>query len=111
MENDGDSFLGKAQESLSSAESDFVGGRYNSCANRCYYACFQAAIAALLFDGIRPPNDRGHDYVQGQFTGQLIYRRKRYPTDLRQTLLNNMKLRQTADYGPNPSRVPRRAGC
>jgi len=23
-------------------------GRYNSCANRCYYACFPAAIAALL---------------------------------------------------------------
>jgi hypothetical protein len=45
-------YLAKAAESLLSAESEYVNGRYNSCANRCYYACFQAAIAALLQEGI-----------------------------------------------------------
>jgi uncharacterized protein (UPF0332 family) len=45
----------KAKESLETAESEYMSGRYNSCANRCYYACFQMAIAALLDEGIRPP--------------------------------------------------------
>jgi uncharacterized protein (UPF0332 family) len=37
------SFLTKAEESLTSAQDDFAAGRHNSCANRCYFACFQAA--------------------------------------------------------------------
>ena len=43
-----DLYTDKAQESLAGAESEFANGRYNNCANRCYYACFQTAIAALL---------------------------------------------------------------
>ena len=54
MEQDITIYLAKATESLQTAESEFANGRYNSCANRCYYACFQAAIAALLREGIRP---------------------------------------------------------
>jgi uncharacterized protein (UPF0332 family) len=50
MEDDITIYLAKASESLLTAESEFVNGRYNSCANRCYYACFQAAIAALLIE-------------------------------------------------------------
>src|SRR5205823_6359850 len=37
----------KALESLAGAESELANGRYNNAANRAYYACFQAAIAAL----------------------------------------------------------------
>ena len=33
-------YLEKAVESLAGAESEYVNGRYNNCANRCYYACF-----------------------------------------------------------------------
>jgi hypothetical protein len=33
-------FLLKAEESLAAAASELANGRYNSCANRCYYACF-----------------------------------------------------------------------
>jgi hypothetical protein len=40
-------YLIKAEESLRGAESEFAQGRYNNAANRCYYACFQAAVAAL----------------------------------------------------------------
>ena len=100
MENDRDAFLSKARESLASAESDFEGARYNSCANRCYYACFQAAVAALLEDGIRPAGRWGHDFVQVQFVGQLIHRRKRYDSGLRDILVNNLKLRQFGDDHP-----------
>ena len=58
MEQDLTIYLAKATESLLTAESEFVNGRYNSCANRCYYACFLAAIAALLREGMRPAGQR-----------------------------------------------------
>jgi uncharacterized protein (UPF0332 family) len=48
MNGTADNYLYKAHESLATADSEFAAGRYNSCANRCYYACFQAAIAALI---------------------------------------------------------------
>jgi uncharacterized protein (UPF0332 family) len=59
-------FRAKAIESLAGAESEFVNGRFNNCANRCYYATFQAAIAALLRQGIQPGSERtwGHPFVQ-----------------------------------------------
>jgi uncharacterized protein (UPF0332 family) len=69
MEHDITIYLAKATESLLTAESEFVNGRYNSCANRCYYACFQAAIAALLCEGIRPRGQWSHEFVQAQFVG------------------------------------------
>src|SRR5215831_8795083 len=67
MEQDTTIYLIKATESLQTAESEFANGRYNSCANRCYYACFQAAIAALLSDGIRSSGQWSHEFVQGGF--------------------------------------------
>jgi uncharacterized protein (UPF0332 family) len=92
-------YLAKATESLLTAESEFVNGRYNSCANRCYYSCFQSAIAALLREGIRARSNRwGHDYVQAQFVGQLVNRRKRYDAGLRRVLADNQALRDQADY-------------
>jgi uncharacterized protein (UPF0332 family) len=98
-------FLDRARESLAGAESEFVNGRYNNSANRSYYAVFQAAIYALLAAGIRPlgaVDHWGHDYVQAQFVGQLINRRKRYPADLRNTLEQNYRLRESADYRRDP---------
>src|SRR5581483_12220233 len=92
--------LDKARESLDGAESEFGNRRYNNCANRCYYACFQAAIAALEDAGMRPTarsRQWGHDVVQAQFAGQLIDRRKLYPPGLRATLERAYKLRVTAD--------------
>jgi uncharacterized protein (UPF0332 family) len=92
-------FLAKAVESLAGAESESVNGRYNNCANRCYYACFQAAIAALLRVGITSTSPQwSHEFVQGRFNGDLIHRRKLYPATLRTILTNTMGLRRTADY-------------
>jgi uncharacterized protein (UPF0332 family) len=93
-------YLAKATESLLSAESEFVNGRYNSCANRCYYACFQAGIAALLVEGIRPAGQWNHQFVQAQFVGVLINQRKRYDAQLRRILADNQSLRDKADYRP-----------
>ena len=91
----------KAVESLAGAESELANGRYNNCANRCYYSCFQAAIVALLDAGIRPPGGRAewsHAFVQSQFVEQLIDRRKVYPASMRDLLSRTILLRQTADY-------------
>jgi uncharacterized protein (UPF0332 family) len=86
MQQDRAIYLTKAIESLLTAESEFVNGRYNSCANRCYYACFQGAIAALLSQGIRPSGQWNHQFVQAQFVGVLINQRKRYDAQLRRVL-------------------------
>src|SRR5436853_970644 len=94
-------YLDKAEENLAAAESEFANRRYNSTANRCYYTCFQAAVYALLSEGIRPPGRAeiwGHDFVQAQFNGMLVNRRKLYPAQLRNTLAQNYALRQIADY-------------
>lgn len=94
-------FLAKAEECLEGAESEFANRRYNNCANRCYYACFQAAVHALWNVGVRPPGrlgQWGHDFVQAQFNGQLLNRRKLYPSHLRNALRETYALREIADY-------------
>lgn len=99
MEPDISIYLAKPAENLLSAESECSNGRYNCCANRCYYAAFQAAIAALLREGIRTSGDRWpHAFVQSTFAGQLINRRHRYPAELRSTLGDLQHLRNRADY-------------
>jgi len=100
MEQDITIYLTKAEESLRTAESEFANGRYNSCANRCYYACFQAAIAALLAEGIRARGQWSHEFVQGQFVGVLINQRHLYETQLRRVLADNQHVREKADYRP-----------
>jgi uncharacterized protein (UPF0332 family) len=98
-----DIYLFKSGESLAGAESEFANGRYGNCANRAYHACFQAAVAALVREGIGPPGQAqrwGHDFVQARFTGELINRRKRYSAALSETLIRGLRLRQPADYKP-----------
>ena len=94
-------YLGKAQDSLAGAMSECAAGRFDNCANRAYYACFQVAVAALVQAGIGPQHQAGqwgHDFVQVRFVGDLINRRKRYPTALRETLIRGFQLRLKADY-------------
>ena len=94
-------YLYTSEESLAGAASEYANGRYDNCANRAYYACFQVAVAALVREGIAPANQAGqwgHDFVQARFVGDLINRRKRYPAVLRETLIRGLRLRQTADY-------------
>lgn len=96
-------FLAKAEEALASAASEFATGRFNCSANRSYFACFLAAVTALLRAGlvtIAPGRQLGHDFVQSQFVGQLINRRKTYPSQLREVLARLLTLRQIADYEP-----------
>jgi uncharacterized protein (UPF0332 family) len=100
---DAQAFLDKAAESLASARADFAAGRYNSCANRAYYACYQSAVAALIAAGLMSSDTDGrnqHGPVQALFIGHLINRRKLYSADLRTVLRDLMELRIVADYKP-----------
>jgi uncharacterized protein (UPF0332 family) len=97
---DDDPYLRRAELSLLGTESEYDVGRYENCANRCYSACFRAAIAALRSADIRPAgNQWGHDFVESRFVGQLVDRRHRYPRSLRSVLADLRVLRQRADYG------------
>jgi uncharacterized protein (UPF0332 family) len=100
-----DAFLAKALDSLASAEIEVASGRYDNAANRCYYAGYQAAIAALEAAGIYPAAGTRarwtHEGVQSQFVGVLINRRKRYPSELRDVLSSLFALRLKADYTRN----------
>lgn len=94
-------FLIKARQSLIGAQSEIASGRYDNGANRAYYACFQAAIAALEWAGMRPPGRSdmwSHTYVQSAFVGILINRRKKFPAPLRGVLAKNQAIRDAADY-------------
>lgn len=94
-------YLAKARESLQGAESEYVNKRYNNCANRCYYACFQAAVHALTVAGFTSSTSRStwsHEALQATFVRELINRRKVYPAELRDILASLYSLRQSADY-------------
>jgi len=95
-------YLEKARENLEVAETSLSTGHVNASANRAYYAAFQAAVAALWVEGIRPPREHtgtlSHSAVQNEWSGRLVYRRKLYPPELRTTLQLLYKLRVQADY-------------
>ncbi len=101
VSDSGDVFLRKARECMAGATSEYANKRFNNVANRCYYACFQAAISALMHAGIRPEGDKdawSHPMVQSQFAGVLVGRRKLYPAQVRNILQHLSIVRNQADY-------------
>lgn len=100
--SESEQYLAKAQQSLLGAESEFQNKRLDNATNRAYYACFQAALAALSAAGVPIQRDKGgtisHQAVQRNFSGLLIKRRKLYPSSLRSVLQDVLKRRTTADY-------------
>lgn len=97
------SYLNNAMESLAGAESECANRQFSNCANRAYYAAFQAAISALVGAGIRPKSGGQwpHGLVQAEFVGKLINRNRRYSPSLRPMLSTLLALRSRADYEPD----------
>jgi hypothetical protein len=63
------------------------------------HAAFQAAVAALIAEGVRPRRGVwGHDFVQAEFQGRLVYRRKMYSSQFRRVLSDLFRSRAEADY-------------
>lgn len=108
-------FFSKAREDLADAQAAVDAARYNACARSTCYAAFHAAVAALWAEGIRPREGTGgtlsQKMVQGEWASRLIYRRRLYPPELRNTLSRLFDLRVRADYRPEnvTSRDARRA--
>lgn len=99
--DDASIFLAKAEASLAGAKSELDHRRFDNCANRSYYACFQAAVAVLSNVGVQPGGRDGrwgHDFVQARFVGDLINRRKVLGGEHRDTLERLFIVRQIADY-------------
>ena len=90
-------FLNKAEENLKVAQVSFESGCYNACANRAYYAAFQAAIAALAAHGA-PKGKNDHAWVQSEFNRRLIKRQKTHPSRLKSYLPKMQQVRNKADY-------------
>ena len=92
-------FFDKANANLTVAQMCFDSGFYDACANRAYYAAFQAAIAALADRGIiRDKAD--HKKVQADFSEKLIKRQKIYPSRVKSYLMDMQGVRNQADYNP-----------
>ncbi|MBF0228421.1 MAG: HEPN domain-containing protein [Desulfamplus sp.] len=90
-------FFNKAQANLNAAQLCFDNQLYDSCANRAYYAVFQAAIAALSDKGVNRSKP-DHKQIQADFSEKLIKRQKIYPTKLRSYLMDMQSVRNQADY-------------
>jgi uncharacterized protein (UPF0332 family) len=96
-----DVYLSKAEESLAGAVSEFANRRFNNCANRCYYGCFQAAVSALRDAGLAPSGERAtwsHEQIQATFSRELIRRRKLIGSEFRDVLPRLYLVREAADY-------------
>lgn len=95
------SWIDKANENLIVAEWSHAQGHVNACANRVYYAMFHAAIAALIKNQIQPSSAKfSHEWVQSNFAGQLIHRRKIFASKFRRYLVEAYWIRVSADYDP-----------
>src|SRR5437588_5036305 len=81
-------YLQKSQVTLAGAELELAHGLYNNAVNRSYYAMYQAAVAALVDEGVEPILDRywPHEVVQTQFPALLIDERQHYSVALRPML-------------------------
>lgn len=92
-------FMDKAFANLDAARLCFENGLYDASANRAYYAAFQAAVAALAFQGIKK-HVLGHEWVQAEFNGRMIKRAKRIPGRFKSYLPDMQAVRDIADYDP-----------
>ena len=96
-------YLSKARAALAGAELELANALYNNVLNRAYYACYQAAVAALVAEGVvpEPENYWPHDMVQARFAELCIDELGRYPRSMRATLKATFDERLKADYEPD----------
>ena len=101
-----DSYLPKARQSLQGAESELAQERFDNAVNRAYYACFQAAVDALITAGVSVQTDSGgvisHKQIHSNFSELLIRRRKLYSSQFRNVLQDLLRDRILADYHSAP---------
>ncbi len=90
------------REALEDAEAALAQRRYNSAANRAYYAMFHAATALLLSKGLAFSR---HRTVIGAFADQFV-RTGVFPAGVGKALGDGFRLRNIADYSYAEEVVP-----
>ncbi|MEK7728530.1 MAG: HEPN domain-containing protein [candidate division KSB1 bacterium] len=90
-------FLSKARDTLLAAQILLEKELYDSCANRAYYAAFQAALAAIASVGIKAEKSE-HKWVQATFNSELLHKRKLFDSRFKTYLLDLQRIRNRADY-------------
>lgn len=86
--------LERAEESIKEAKYTYEASMYNLATNRLYYACYYAASALLIFDGVEAST---HNGVKTQFS-KLYILTDIFPRELG-TILNVLfNLRHSTDY-------------
>ncbi|MBM4257177.1 MAG: HEPN domain-containing protein [Deltaproteobacteria bacterium] len=95
-------YLEKAKSSYRGARTCLDNAAFDSCVSRCYYAVFQAAIAALIdLTDFRPQGGEwSHKATQAEFNRRLVMRRKVFPGAIGRTPLTLIEWRHRADYSP-----------
>jgi uncharacterized protein (UPF0332 family) len=94
-------FFEKAVENIKDAEDAFRNARYNACANRSYFAAYQAAVSLLSKFGVKSPKlDFDHAWVQANFVVNFIKRKKVLSSKFSDYLNDLRSLREIADYRP-----------
>lgn len=83
-----------AHSTLEEVESHRQNGFYNTAVNRMYYACYYAATALLIADGITV---KSHDGVRQKF-GMHIILTGRMPTSMGRFYSRLFSKRSTGDY-------------
>jgi uncharacterized protein (UPF0332 family) len=93
-------YLEKAQSSYAGALACMERGAFDSCVSRCYYAVFQAAIAALIqLTDFRPQKGEwSHKTTQAEFNRRLVMRQKVFSGEIGRILLTLIERRHRADY-------------
>jgi uncharacterized protein (UPF0332 family) len=88
--------LAQAGEAIEDAELLLNAGRLRATANRIYYACFYATLAALLTKGVQHSK---HAAVIASFDREFI-RTEQLPRSYSRTLHRAFNERQQDDYMP-----------
>ena len=86
--------LERAHETLEEAEILAQAGHWNACVNRLSYACFYAATALLLREGLSAAKHAG---VRSLFNEHLV-RSGRVPHDIASVFNRLLDKRQEGDY-------------
>ena len=90
--------LAKAEEALKAAELCCENGLYDSCASRCYYAMFWAAMAGLEHIGYSS-QEWSHSGLMNVFGREIVKKRHFVARKIAAHLRDGYHLRLSADYG------------
>lgn len=90
-------FIQRSHNNIKAAQLLSDAGLHDACANRIYYAVFDAAFVACMHYGVKIEPE--HAKVLSAFCGELIARKKLFPASVKESLYELQKIRIKADYG------------